>query len=854
MHRKHSFKHSLVVMALFAGFLFTPTVFATTRVFIQNNTSKDLIFNTTSDLGGAFWKKKDQVVKAWHRGEIFETNRDEGVKDGKTYFFTSVVSVKGQNGTINQHPQNFALRLQLKGSTVGSHMWQSVRDQVERQHTWHDDRKKWNAKMRVETRQWNVKYWAYFTGTDDNVEYVFQEEYPLPVGWDQPQGEWSDNHFNVLTWNVFMRGFPLAEYQTGRATMVGPKVPGYDAIAFNEVFDHDGEANLRESMRKAGYPNQTEVLGRGRSSGTTWNGGVMIVSQYPIVKTDKAYYGDSCGGEDCSADKGVLYAKIDKSKKTGVHNYFHLFATHMNQGGSDWKYQKQQLGIIKGLIEKQNIPQNEAIIVLGDMNINKCDEFAPGPMTIDPVPNGPMHQCVKLNPHYQEMLNILGAKDLDHKGYKYSHDGNINNFNNWEYESTFRPIHKGQISNLDHILIVQNGLETTRASFTETRILRHFDEWKKLETDLARWDISDHFAVYGSLHFQYDPLRDWDPGVHTMQLTRYYHGQTQDIVAVATTTGHNAVKQQGYQRVGDHGLLFRTLEAADQWAKSPPTGSGENRVSLTSKPARKSTQPRRSLSRIRSRGLSEGGQGSEGRIVGEMTEESNFSGEATTVVQFEEKDLDLIEQSYTNFEEDVQGGSSVKEEETTPPMGAVQEESGGIVERGILGKTPSRKLTLRPAGQGGDERMVNSQAKSFKLVLKPIVPLNLYYSDAYKDYFSTTSFVRAKQAMQGPGQYRLVGVQGYVFTSTMYQRLPNSLRSRTIPMYSWYNNQTRDHLIATGPGDEQHAQQNGYQRIALEGYLIKDEPLPPNSCKMNSDCPSSHYCDTQQQVCRPDLR
>ena len=135
MHRTHSFQNSLVVMAVFAGCISTPTAFATTRVFIQNNTSKDLIFNTTSDLGGTHRKNKDRVVKGWHRGEIFETNRDEGVKDGQTYFFTSVVSVTGQNGTINQHPQSFALRLQLSASTVGSHICESVRYQVDRQHT-----------------------------------------------------------------------------------------------------------------------------------------------------------------------------------------------------------------------------------------------------------------------------------------------------------------------------------------------------------------------------------------------------------------------------------------------------------------------------------------------------------------------------------------------------------------------------------------------------------------------------------------------------------------------------------------------------------------------------------------------
>ena len=841
------FKPSLVMVALLAGFLSTSAAYATSRVFVQNNTSKDLVFTTTSTLGGAYWKNKDQVVKAWHRGEIFETNRDKGVKDGKTYEFTSVVSVKGQAGTIKQHPQNFALRLKLRGSMVNSHMWQSVRDQVDRQHTWHDDRKKWNADMRVGKQQWNVKYWAYFTGTDDNVEYVFQEEYARPVGYNKTSGEWYDNHLNILTWNVFMRGFPMAEYQSGRAKMVGPKVPGYDVVAFNEVFDHDGEANLRESMKKMGYTHQTKVLGRGKSIGRgMWNGGVMIVSKHPIVKTDTAFFGSHCDGGDCNSDKGVLYAKIDKSKKKGTHNYFHIFATHLNQAGK-WSVQEKQLEIVSGLIKKQKIPQDEAIIILGDMNVDKCARFASGPMTLDPVPNGLVHQCVELTGHYKKMLKILRALDIDHKGYKFNVHGNSNNFNNWEYEATFRPIHKGETKNLDHILIGNNGLQPTSASFTETRILRHHDEWKKLETDLARWDISDHYAVYGNLHFHYDPLRDWDPGITTRRLTRFYNGTASDIVAVSTTNEHNAVKQQGYKRVGDHGLLFDSREAAEKWIKEAPKDPGKKWVAMSSSSGRKGSKSRRSLSRIRSRGIPQEGVSVE-EIVLEVHEDSGTTEEGVEPLELDEGDLDALEETYEEMEESEEA--------------ALARGSGQVVERGLQRKSSARRLILRPssksstkrAPKGSGKKMVKGRKKGFRLVPKPVVPLNLYYSEKYKDYFSTTSVIRAKRAMQGGGQYRHIGLQGYVFSGTMYKQSPNSLRSRLVPMYSWYNSKTRDNLIATGPGDAQHAKKNGYRNIGLEGYLIVDKPMPPKACKVKSDCGSSEYCDVKRGVCQPDIR
>jgi hypothetical protein len=187
------------------------------------------------------------------------------------------------------------------------------------------------------------------------------------------------------------------------------------------------------------------------------------------------------------------------------------------------------------------------------------------------------------------------------------------------------------------------------------------------------------------------------------------------------------------------------------------------------------------------------------------------------------------------------------------------EDTGEIVERGLRRKSQQAqrlriKPSTKPVRKGSGRKIVMSKPKGFKLAFKLIVPLNLYYSDKYKDYFSTTSVRRGKQAMQGAGQYHHVGIQGYVYTQSMYKRLPNSLRSRTIPMYSYYNNQTRDNLIATGPGDIQDAKKRGYKQIALEGYLIKPGTPPPTSCKVKTDCPSSHYCDIKQGVCRPDIR
>ena len=829
------FQHRIVVLGVLLGVLSTSMAYGSSRVFVQNNTTKDLWFNTTSTLNGSWWKSKATKVISGARAEIFETNRDKGVKSGQTFYFTSDVSVKDpakKGQAIRQRKQKFALRLQLKGSTVGSHMWQSVRDQSGKQHAWHDDRKKRNAGMRVGNRQWNVRYWAFFTGTDDNVEYVFQEEYPLPEG-NRPKMSYErqKHHLNVLAYNVYMRptpthGTPLSPStnagmgtffngQSIRAGMIPGKIPGYDVVVFQEAFDDPVREKLLNLLKKE-YPYQSRILGE--DEGLEQDGGVIILSKWPIVngKGAQKFFGDVCSGFDCWAEKGVLYVKINKTRKPGEKNYFHIFGTHMNAG--DWSKQEQQLRIIKNFIDAQPIPKTEPVIIAGDFNVNmygshyrrKADKDPPG------------------------MLDILNAAYMvpsfnQLRGHRYTHDGPLNDLGS------------GSQSYYDYVLVSNDHVKMTKASFAEVRMLRSNDEWKEFPHEPAMWDLSDHFAVYASLHFHYDPLAGFDPGLVTNPLSRYWKKKSNHFAALATSQQKNGVQGQGYQYVGTHGLLFKTHAEAEKWSKSAPPDPGKKRM-------RQSSQRRRSLSRIRSRGIQEGGEGSQ-EMVEDVIEDSEFIEEGD--------DMEVAEEDSAELEENVEEMSSVEEEGTELAMGEDPEDTGEVVERGIRKMQRSkgpRRLSRKRSQPSSGRKVAKSQGKGSNLTVLPIVPLNLYYSDKYKDYYSTTSVARAKQAMQGPGKYRHVGVQGYVYTREMYRKLPNFLRSRMIAMDSWYNPKTRDNLIATGPGDVQHAKKSGYKRVAQEGFLIKRDAFPPKTCKANSDCPSDHFCNTKKKICVPDIR
>ena len=84
MKRRNPLKHSLVVIGVLFGFLISSMAYGDSSVIVQNNTTHPLVLKTTSTLGSQYWKNKSTYIPPGGRAEIYETNRDKGVKDGKT--------------------------------------------------------------------------------------------------------------------------------------------------------------------------------------------------------------------------------------------------------------------------------------------------------------------------------------------------------------------------------------------------------------------------------------------------------------------------------------------------------------------------------------------------------------------------------------------------------------------------------------------------------------------------------------------------------------------------------------------------------------------------------------------------
>ncbi len=421
---------------------------AETRVIVQNNTPFQFLAGveqTGAPLSAGNWRRGVPVLNPGKRDVVVSFNRDEGITSGQRFYFTTTLSKDGS-----------ALRLgqQLLGQTINSHLWQTLAGPGFTQ-PWYDDRTTHSGVWNFPDMSLRVLYRAFFTGTDDNIEYILQYTYPVEAR--------DADTFSVLAYNIYMR--PTSLFKNGqsiRARLLPAQLRGYDAIIFSEAFDDDTRAELLNGLRGE-YPHATSILGSDR--GVEQDGGVIIVSRWPIVAQDQRRFGDTCAGSDCQADKGVLYAKIDRAGKP-----IHVFGSHTQAWPTTEGAQvrAQQFRLIKQFIDAKGIPAGEPVLIGGDLNVDR----------------------LKFPAEYAQMLQILNADCPPHQGYGYTWDSTTNDL----AEKT------GGYEYLDYILWSKAHLKPAQ-SLNEPRILRASEEWKEYGWEYAMWDLSDHYPVHGRFNF-----------------------------------------------------------------------------------------------------------------------------------------------------------------------------------------------------------------------------------------------------------------------------------------------------------------------------------------------------------------
>ncbi|WP_329441109.1 sphingomyelin phosphodiesterase [Streptomyces sp. NBC_01426] len=285
---------------------------------------------------------------------------------------------------------------------------------------------------------------------------------------------------DVLTYNVFLMSKNLYPNwgQDHRAAEI-PKASfyqGHDVVVLQEAFDN-GASDALKANSAARYPHQTPVVGRSKSgwdatggaySATTpEDGGVTILSKWPIVRKEQVVYKDACGA-DWWSNKGFAYAVLDVNGAK-----VHVIGTHAQStdpgcgAGEAAQMRSRQFKNIDAFLDGKNIPANEQVIVAGDMNVDSH------------------------TPEYASMLadgDLAGADSRT--GHPYSFDTAQNSIANYRYPTDPR-------EDLDYVLYRKGNARP--AAWENNVVKEQSAPWtvSSWGTSYTYTNLSDHYPTIG---------------------------------------------------------------------------------------------------------------------------------------------------------------------------------------------------------------------------------------------------------------------------------------------------------------------------------------------------------------------
>ncbi|MFE3128700.1 sphingomyelin phosphodiesterase [Streptomyces hydrogenans] len=297
-----------------------------------------------------------------------------------------------------------------------------------------------------------------------------------PAASAAPQAE--APRLKVLTYNTFLFSKTLypnwGQDHRARAIPAAPYFQGQDIVVIQEAFDNSSSDALKANAA-ASYPHQTPVVGRSKSgwdatggaySATTpEDGGVTILSKWPIVRKEQYVYKDACGS-DWYSNKGFAYAVLDVNGSR-----VHVVGTHAQStdpgcsAGEAAQMRSRQFKAMDAFLDAKNIPAGEQVIVAGDMNVDSR------------------------TPEYATMLADAGLAGADARtGHPYSFDTELNSIAADRYPDDPR-------EDLDHVLYRAGNARP--ANWTNHVVLESTAPWtvSSWGTKYTYTNLSDHYPV-----------------------------------------------------------------------------------------------------------------------------------------------------------------------------------------------------------------------------------------------------------------------------------------------------------------------------------------------------------------------
>ena len=280
---------------------------------------------------------------------------------------------------------------------------------------------------------------------------------------------------NVATSNtMLLPSFIVDQWaQDVRGGLIGsaPYVAGHDVVVFQELFDNSASDILMGKLQ--GYPYRTPVVGRSKSG---WDetqgdysvfapedGGVGIVSRWPITKKVQYIYDDGCG-TDAASQKGFAYVRLNVNGSP-----VHVIGTHTQaddslcSSGEAAEIRAGQLREMRNFVDGLHIPADEPVMYAGDFNIDRY------------------------GPEYQNMLQTLSADAPAYDGVAWTMDPQTNDVAHERYPDDPRQW-------LDYVLF--DNRHAHPAAWRNTGLDVSSPPWTLDGTTYNRY--SDHYPVQGS--------------------------------------------------------------------------------------------------------------------------------------------------------------------------------------------------------------------------------------------------------------------------------------------------------------------------------------------------------------------
>ena len=431
------------------------------RTFIILNNLTGIEFDleltlTGNRLNSKYWNQISKNIGRNEKRKILVYNRDAGIKNNKNYKFDiKLIPSDFSESNIN----HYILSQKLLGRAINSDLFHGVGISGEQKTNYFSDRFTRSRSLKLNDRYLNISYRAVADGMNDNIIYTIKEVKVESVD--------NDTELKVLSYNTYMR--PRGYFRNGqsqRLIRMTPYLKGYDVLVLSELFDDRLRRKLI-NLVKGEYPYHSRVVGRDKFA--QQDGGVVILSKWPILKEDQKLFGHRCSGGigDCLSDKGIKYVKVLKGSKE-----YHVLGSHMQSGDSlkDIKARKSQLKLIKRFIRKLNIPSNRPLLLAGDLNID--------------------YHEIGESTEYQSLISILKMKSPSFFGHRYSFD---------PIENKLADSSKKQ-DLVDYCLYSTNHLLPKEAS-SEVLLIKAKSPWRDYVWESYYYELSDHYPVSSNYSF-----------------------------------------------------------------------------------------------------------------------------------------------------------------------------------------------------------------------------------------------------------------------------------------------------------------------------------------------------------------